>query len=358
MNNEDLRLFTLQLSRSKGFGSKTFRKMFDEFESMDKIYEVFCSNNEHSITEKIPLNTDTKIFNQLEKLKVKYKCFWEKDFPIGLKHIADPPIVLYYKGQWNENILNNSLSVVGTRKFTSYGKTITNKLVSQLVTNGYSIVSGMALGIDREAHLAAMENGGKTIAVLAASVNKPSPWANSDIYNQILDTGGLIVSEFAHDIHINSGMFVQRNRIVAGISLGTIIVEAGNESGALTTAGLAFDYNRQVFAVPGSIGYTQSEGCNKLIKEYKAKLIEGVGDILIEFGHLNNSAFSNRGDIMGGLNTDELEVYNVLLPERRQLEEISEKLNRHISDISKTCTLLELKGILKKDESGRYFISY
>ena len=357
MDIEELRMFTLKLSRTRGVGSLTFKKLLAEFGGMSNLYEDFCPNSGHGLLQKIKLSNDEKIFKELTHLNVGYKCVWEDDFPFRLKQMDDPPIVIYYKGDWNETIINNSISVVGTRKFTSYGSTMTNKLVSDLVTTGYTIISGMALGIDRLAHEAALGNNGKTIAILAADVSNPSPYANSDIYYRILDNGGLIISEFAHDIPIQAGMFVQRNRIVAGISLGTLIIEAGIDSGALTTADLAFNYNRDVFAVPGNVGHLQSAGCNKLIKENKAKLVENLNDIMLEYGHLNNSVFSNRGDIIGGLNGEERAVYDVLLPESRLVEEISEILNKHISEISKTCTLLELKGILKKDETGKYFIS-
>lgn len=284
---ESLRRFTLLLSRVKGIGPKTFIDLIDRFGSIEKVYEEFKYESIDKVIKKNMDNFDFDIdndlvFKLLKDKDIQYVCLWEDNYPSNLKNIYDPPIVLYFKGNYDFARLRQSISIIGSRDYTSYGLKYTEKFTYDLVSSGYSIVSGMALGIDRIAHEAAIEAEGYTVAVLPGSVDKPYPLVNSEIYKGILDNDGLIISEFAPDVKFVPGLFPRRNRITAGISLGTLIVEASENSGSLITASMALECNREVFAIPGNLNNKMSNGTNKLIKNGQAKLVQRANDILEE----------------------------------------------------------------------------
>src|SRR3989344_3588610 len=191
-----------------------------------------------------------------------------KDYPKLLVQIPDPPQQLYCRG--NLELLNSEcFAVVGTRKLTSYGKEATQKIVIGLVQTGFTIVSGLAMGIDAVAHQTALDTGGKTIAILGGGTDDRSigPQINFRLAINILKSDGLIISEYPEGFHANEKTFPQRNRIISGLSRGTLVIEADEKSGALITAHCALDQNRDVFAVPGSIFSSKSLGTNTLIEK-------------------------------------------------------------------------------------------
>lgn len=203
--------------------------------------------------------------------KVKIIKIADKIYPESLKNIPDPPKILYCLG--NLEILQKNIAVVGTRKITKYGQFVTSNLVKGLVENDITIVSGMALGVDGVAHWTAIRNGGKTVAVLGAGVDVIYPPENKDLYNSILESGGLIISEVPPGQRVSREMFPARNRIISGLSEAVIVTEAALKSGSLITARLALDQGRDVFAVPGS------PGCDYLIDQGAHEVI-GVEEIL------------------------------------------------------------------------------
>ena len=208
--------------------------------------------------------------------------FLEDNYPHLLREIADPPIVLFYRG--NMGLLTRPcLSVVGSRKVTKYGREVLNEFIPQLVGRGIVIISGMAFGVDGLAHLVSLKHATEsTIAVLASPVDQPTPQSNRYIYQKILDLGGLVLSEAIPGKELHKGMFASRNRIIAGLSLGTLVVEAGEKSGALITSQLALENGREVFAVPGDIDRVMSRGTNSLIQSNSAKLVLDYRDIINE----------------------------------------------------------------------------
>ncbi|GIU17359.1 MULTISPECIES: DNA-processing protein DprA [unclassified Shewanella] len=211
-------------------------------------------------------------------------CFGDANYPPLLKQINDPPPVLFLKGNTNA-LLFPAMAVVGSRQATPGGKKIAHELVTELALNGMAISSGMALGIDGVAHRAAIEVSKPSIAVLGTGIDVIYPKRHRDIYHAIQEHG-CVVSEFWPDVKPFSGNFPKRNRIISGLTIGTLVVEASLKSGSLITARLANEQGREVFAVPGSVLSGQSEGCHKLLRE-GAKLVETLTDILEEVSSLS-----------------------------------------------------------------------
>lgn len=212
---------------------------------------------------------------QVKEIKLK-----DSDYPELLRHINSPPTSLFVLG--NKRILKqNSLTVVGSRKMTEYGRGVTQKLVKDLVVEGLVIVSGLARGIDGVAHRSCLEAGGKTVAVLGHGMNRIYPPEHRGLAKQIILNGGCLVTEFPLGYPIKRQNFILRDRIMAGLSLGTLVIEGKKKSGTKVTAGMAADYGREVFCVPGPIQSELSEGPAELIQQ-GAKLVKSVEDILEE----------------------------------------------------------------------------
>lgn len=204
----------------------------------------------------------------------------ETGFPEQLAQIEDCPLVLYYKG--NIDLLSgkyNRIALVGTRRPSEYGRRVAQKFALEAVGLGLVTVSGMAYGIDSDIHNFTLDDFGYTIAVLGTGINKIYPSGNNYLADRIIDNNGLIISEFNNVNSYDKWVFPRRNRIIAGLADNTVVIEAGLKSGALLTAELAADYNRNVFVTPGSIFNPNSLGCNNAIKELKAELITSVYDI-------------------------------------------------------------------------------
>lgn len=205
----------------------------------------------------------------------------DKNYPHLLKEIYDPPEKLYFLGELKTKE-KYPLAVVGTRKVSSYGKQITRSLVKTLAQAGLTIISGLALGVDGLAHQAALDVGGRTIAVLGSGLNVIYPSAHKRLFQKIVECNGVIISEYSSNARPSKWTFPARNRIVAGMSLGVLVIEAPKKSGALITARFALEQGREVFAVPGSVYNENSAGCHYLIK-MGAKPVTKPEDILEAF---------------------------------------------------------------------------
>ncbi len=215
--------------------------------------------------------------NKCQKQKIEILFFTDKNYPKKLKHAPDSPTVLYYKGEGNLN-QKKTVAIVGTRRSTSYGRNFTEQIVEKLSPHSALIVSGLAYGIDINAHKAALKNGLDTVGVLASGLDIIYPSIHRSIAMDMLKHGGLL-SEYKIGEKPEAHNFPARNRIIAGMSDAIIVIEAAKKGGALITAEIANSYNRDVFALPGDVGKKYSEGCNNLIKTNKAHLISGIEDI-------------------------------------------------------------------------------
>lgn len=225
-------------------------------------------------------------WDALQRLQIGCVSFQCPQYPSLLKQIPFPPPLLYYRGNL-QAMDRPTVAIVGSRRCTFYGKEVAAGLAAELASAGVGIISGMALGIDTAAHRGALESGGYTAAVLGCGVDKCYPPQNADLMKQIAAEGA-VISEFPAGTEPVAANFPRRNRIISGLSLGTVVVEATAKSGAIITANYALEQNREVFAVPGNVGSPYSRGCHRLIKE-GAKLVESASDIIEEL-YIDSSA--------------------------------------------------------------------
>jgi DNA processing protein len=280
----------------------------------------------------------------LRKHEIQLISIFDDSYPPLLREITDPPFLLYARG--NTAILSdaNTLSIVGTRKPSRYGIDVTQSLTQEVARAGIIIVSGLALGLDGQAHQATLEAHGKTIAVLGNGLadNCIAPRSHLRLMRAIIDQGGCIVSEFPPETQASTGTFPLRNRIIAGISPATLIVEATRKSGTLITARLALDYNRDVLAIPGSIFSQLSEGSHSLIQE-GAKLIHNAQDILTLY---NTSSSSSEEKNYEHLSPEEQLILKYLEYEPLSREDLAIKTKLSPDKLSTHLTMLEMNGLI------------
>lgn len=275
----------------------------------------------------------------------------DKNFPIILTKIPNPPKVLYYRGKLNNSLFNKSLAVVGSRRVTRYGKEITDKFVTDLVTKKVTIVSGFMYGVDTIAHQSTVDNAGATVAVFASGLNQIYPPENDKLYTKILELDGAVLSEYKPEQKPQLWAYPQRNRIVSGLSsLGVLVVEAGEKSGSLVTADLALKQNKKVFAIPGPIISSVSQGTNKLIKEGSAQLVTDPSDI---FGSKQKL---DKKKIPPDLSELETKIYKSLLAEELTIDELSADTGINIIKLSTTISMMSLKNLITESNS-KYYIS-
>lgn len=270
-------------------------------------------------------------------------------YPSKLRDLTDAPEKLYVKtagNHWDDLINRPTVAVIGSRKLTSYGLGVTEKLVAQLVARGIVIVSGLALGIDAVAHKTAVECGGQTIAVLPSGVNHIYPGSHAGLANSILQTGGALVSEYAPDEKVAyKSNFIARNRIIAGLSDALLIPEAAKKSGSLHTANFGLDLGKDIFAVPGPINSPTSEGCNNLIKA-GAIMVTDVSDILQALHINSNNSHKNPVEIIASTQAEQI-IINLIIGGITDAEELLEKSNLPVQEFNTSLSMLEISGYIK-----------
>ena len=274
----------------------------------------------------------------------------DDEYPELLREIYDPPIVLYVKGRMLPED-KNSIAMVGARRTTHYGQNTARKLSYQLAGHGITVVSGGARGIDSASHQGALSGKGRTIAVLGTGINIVYPAENAELYERIANNGA-VITQFPFNRKGDKQSFPIRNRIVAGMTLGTVVVEANQKSGALITANMAADNNRQVFAVPGRIDSPQSRGCHNLIRN-GAALCENAEDILAEFEHLFPNQALGQADgsepvPLPNLTEQEQAVFDVLETTEQTIDTIIAKSDLPTPTVSVALLGLEMKRLAKQ----------
>ncbi|UCH23807.1 MAG: DNA-processing protein DprA [Deltaproteobacteria bacterium] len=356
-----------RLKSVPGVGNHLFKRLIDRFESPEivlraphgELLEVDGMTPRLATaikTNKLP-DRAKRDYDGVIKKGIKIVTMSDPEYPPLLLRIPDPPPFLYVYGSLGDT--NHCIAVVGSRNATPYGRSITRKLCDALATADLTIISGMARGIDTAAHQGALAAEGKTIAVLGSGLEKIYPAVNRNLFHQIAESGA-VISEFPLDMEPEAHNFPQRNRIISGIALGTVVVEAAKNSGSLITARLAAEQNREVFAVPGSIESFKSQGAHALIKQ-GAKLVENVDDIFQEISHMlavpirkDPANQAKRAEPPLSLSPDESVVFDSLGPYPVHIDDLARSLDMEPRKISSALLQLELKGIVRQSP-GKYF---
>ena len=286
-------------------------------------------------------------------MEIKTISIENKNYPRLLKKIKDPPKILYFRGRFFSK--ENCFAIVGTRRCSAYGKQVALEIAGDLSEAGLTVVSGLAPGIDTFAHLAVVERKKRTIAVLGTGLDEKSiyPKSNLGLIKRILDNGGCLISEYPPGFHGSKMTFPQRNRIISGLSIGVLVVEAKEKSGALITASWAKKQGKRIFAVPGPIYSLNSKGPNDLIKQ-GAKLVENANDILKELNFHLKLALPKP--IKGG-NIDENLVLEALKEGSLYIDKIIEKTKLSASKVASTLAILEIKGKVRNLGENVYALS-
>jgi len=343
----------LVLDQSENIGAKTLKKIIHHYKSdvsrvlsdvPKNLRKFFGTTGAENILAARAGKFDKKIYR---KFNIKPVFWGDKEYPKLLAEIYDPPMILYCRG---DTALLNSLclAVVGSRKHTYYSRAALEKIIPALVAAKITIISGLALGVDGLAHYLTLENNGKTIGVLGSGIDNIYPTANQPLGERMLKNGGLIISEYPPGMRPYKSNFPVRNRIIAGLCVGTLIVEARFDSGSLITAGLANEYGREVFAVPGSIDSFASEGTNSLIKQ-GAKMVTDANDILSE---LNIETTSVENLILEPQNKEEKLIFSVLEKGALPVDKIAKATNLDIVTVNSLMSILEISGKIEKVEGG------
>ncbi len=366
--------FLNALNKIEGIGPQKMKILLDFFGSAENVWKANHSQLKESrindslvekiIEERGKINPDEE-WLKLEKENIKILTLADDNYPKLLKEISNPPYILYVKtndsdfsAKGGSAFGGNSsplITIVGSRKYTSYGKQVAENFARELARAGIAVVSGLALGIDSFAHRGALEGGGKTIAILGSSLEDKNigPRTNFELSRDIMESGAL-VSEFPAGVTSIPGNFPARNRLMAGMSLGTLVVEAALDSGSLITANLALEANREVFAVPGSIFSPQSEGTNGLVKK-GAKLVTSVADILEELQIKKRVEQETVKKIIPASAEEEIILKN-LSHEPTHIDNITKLTKLEASVISSTLAIMEMKGMVKNIGGQNYII--
>lgn len=357
-------LFEIALSLIDGIGPVKAKTLIKHCGSAEAVF-----TERKSILTKIPeiglhavraLNNNS-VFERAEKElefisknKVQVHYYENDNFPRRLLHCNDHPIILYSKGKLNPNP-SKVLSIVGTRRATPYGKEITQNIIKGLKDSGVLICSGLAYGIDAEAHSASIKHGLQTIGTIAHGLNTIYPKEHSGLAKQMQDNGG-ILSEFVSGTIANKENFPRRNRIVAGMSDATLVVESKRRGGALITAYQASGYNRDVFAIPGKVTDIHSEGCNLIIQNNIATMVQSSEDITRAMGWEEGVLkTAPQLEIFTDLTAEETQIHEIISEHQSiRRDELATLVTLNAGLVASSLLSLELKGVIKSQPGGVY----
>lgn len=346
----------LRLQKSKAIGDILAKKLIVATGSVEQIFKEkkhvlqkingIGSYAVQHLFDKKNIELAEKEFNYIVQHKIAYSYFLDQEYPKNLLHCVDAPILFFKEG--NIDLSNpRIISIVGTRNMTSYGRDFCNQLIEELAVYNPIIVSGFAYGVDICAHKAAMRNKLQTIGVLAHGLNQVYPKSHKKYIHQLNEKGGFI-TEFWHNEGPLRENFLKRNRIVAGISKATIIIESAEKGGSLVTADIADSYHKEVFAVPGKATDMFSKGCNELIKNNKATLLTSASDVIKILNWDVQKTKPKQQQLFIELAPNEQKVYDFLLKSAPQLlDVISLECTIPVFKLAPILLQMELKGILK-----------
>ncbi len=368
MSSEDIKDW-IKLHKIPGVGSISFLRLVKFFGSPSAVLNAELKEllNVRGITPAISKSIvdyrDTidpeRELDLIERNGCRVIKIEDEEYPAGLKAIYDPPPIIYIKGSLISDDYQ-SISIVGSRKASAYGKSVAENISKELALMGFTIISGMAHGIDTFAHNSALNAGGRTIAVTGNGLDIIYPPGNERLYERIINSGA-VISEFPMGTEPKKENFPIRNRIISGLSLGTLVVEASVHSGALITASYALEQGKEVFAIPGPIFSETSKGTNNLIKQ-GAKLVESVDDILNE---LSLSIPDNKREYLRDddkimetqLSEEEYKIWKAIDYTPIHIDDITRQTNLPTSVVSAMLVILELKGLIQQ-QAGKMFVPF
>lgn len=347
------KLYWIGFNLVKGIGAVRFRSLLDSFgnagtawnASVDALRAAGLSaklvENLCQIRSQVDLE---QVWNRIQAQNICVLTWEDEDYPRRLKEIDQPPPVLYLRGElrledeW-------AVAIVGTRRITAYGRQVTEEVSSTLARNGVTVVSGLARGVDAVAHQAAIQAGGRTLAVLGSGVDRIYPPENQRLAEQILSQGA-VISDYPLGTPPEGTNFPPRNRIISGLSLAVIVIEANLDSGAMITASFAAEQGRELFAVPGSILAPQSKGTNQLIRDGARPLL-APQDVLELLNLQQATSQQSARQILPG-DAVEARLYQVLGSEPLHVDDIRTQTGMSIEKVSSTLALMELKGMVRQ----------
>ena len=349
------------LLKTKGIGFTIAKKLLDEYHSAEEIFKfnetelkkIFKGKKDiiQQILEQTHFKSAQNELQFMQETGIQYVLYSDENYPKLLKNCSDAPLILYYKGKaiWNDK---PNISIVGTRNCTSYGKEITQELVSNFSALNCNLVSGLALGIDTEVHQTSNQNKTPNFAILAHGLHTIYPKQNVKYIPEIIQNGA-IITEYSSQDAFRKENFLQRNRIIAGMSSHTIIVESKFGGGAMTTARMAFNYDRELFAIPGKISDEISQGCNFLIKNNQAQILLHPQEVFQWFGKENTKPLQK--ELFIELSEDEKSIVDLVKKEEKlQIDQLAYLLNKPTYILTPILLELEFKEVIKQ-LPGKFF---
>ncbi len=346
-------------------GPMRFKKLCIYFNTMENAWNASAAEYKKAGLEEIVIEkiiqikkkiSPEKEFEKLERKNIKIITINDALYPKLLREIHTAPALLYYRGEIKKD--ECTIAIVGSRKFSIYGRQVCSQLARELSQSGITIASGMALGIDGIAHRECLKLKNRTVAILGSGIDTNSiyPSNNRQIAEEIILGGGAIISEYPIGTPPLKQHFPARNRIISGLSLGILVIEAAESSGALITAKFALEQNREVFAVPGSIYSKTSEGANNLIK-LGAKLAAKAEDILEELNLESATETKKTREIIPDNNEEALILENLSPDQPLHIDQLAKTTKMNVTALSSLLTLMEIKGKVKNIGGMRYVIS-
>ncbi len=341
--------FILKLYEYFGNIETAFNTTADALKNIEGL-SVKKAENFLRLRDKVDID---RTFTEVETRGINFITYESDNYPKMLKQISNPPAVLYYKGKLSECNLERTLAVVGSRKASSYGREDLRKIISGLNNTDICIVSGLAAGIDTVAHTSAIENNLKTIGVIASGFDYTYPASNKTLYQNIENGYGAVLTEYYPTFEPVKFRFPQRNRIVSGLSYGTLVTEASLKSGALITANLTLEQGRELMCVPGMISNPNTQGIYKLLKN-GATLVTESEDILNALNWEIKKGQTSEQLVLPMLTCEEEVIYKNLEVEDRGIDELLGLTKMKLDDLLMNLTTMELKGIIKQCDGDRY----
>ena len=343
----------------KGIGAARLRAMLDFFGDVQSIWNAPADTLRNIglpttvIENLIKFRSDVcldEIFERIQKQNIQVLIWDDDDYPVRLREINNPPPVLYVRGKISTED-EWSVAVVGTRRISPYGHQVAERIAAKLASSGLTVVSGLALGVDTVAHKTSLSAGGRSLAVLGSGVDRIYPSQNRALADKLIEKGALI-SDYAPGTPPEANNFPPRNRIISGLSLATVVVEAGLKSGALITANFALEQGREVFAVPGNIFAPQSRGPNRLIQNGAHPLLDPQE--ILEILDLTRVTEQREARVVLPSNAAEAQVFGILGHEPMHVDDVCTQIDLPIDQVIATLAFMELKGMVRQVGGMRY----